>query len=312
MVKKAPQAHADGQARPADPQVVFVVYGRDERVARGLFDFLRALGLKPTEWGEAIAATGTAAPYVGQVLDAAFERAQAVVVVLSPDEIAYLHPDLASGPGDTETDPSRQPRPNVLFEAGMALGRHPDRTVLVECGRVRAFSDIVGRHTVRLSDDLKARQDLANRLKTAGCQVVTTGVHWHDAGDLAPPDPDGDGLPLGRRVPSAATARRTVDFDAQWHSGGGNHGGRLQIINRGTEDAFDVEVTWPDTALLQTFGQQMKASRIPGRGKSVNLTAFDQRFGGDSVKETSFDLTITARTESGEQISQQVFLDVNG
>jgi len=32
----------------------------------------------------------------------------------------------------------------VLFEAGLALGAHPNKTVMVQVGKVKAFSDIGG------------------------------------------------------------------------------------------------------------------------------------------------------------------------
>jgi hypothetical protein len=77
-----------------------------------------------------------------------------------------------------------QARPNVLFEAGMAMGRERDRTVLVELGTVRPFSDIAGRLTIKLSNDSAARQELAERLKTAGCSVDLSGRDWHTEGDF--------------------------------------------------------------------------------------------------------------------------------
>ena len=55
-----------------------------------LFDFLRAVGLHPLEWSEAVGATGSASPYIGEILDAAFSVAQAVVVLLTPDDEARL------------------------------------------------------------------------------------------------------------------------------------------------------------------------------------------------------------------------------
>src|SRR5262249_35139712 len=75
-----------------------------------------------------------------------------------------------------------QPRPNVLFEAGMAFGHQPDRTILVEVGSPKPFSDIAGRHTVRLTNDISRRQDLAERLRTAGCAVNTSGDGWRPIG----------------------------------------------------------------------------------------------------------------------------------
>ncbi len=48
-------------------------------------------------------------------------------------------------------------------EAGMALGKYPERTVFVSIGSYRKFSDIDGRHIVRLSNQVATRQTLADR-----------------------------------------------------------------------------------------------------------------------------------------------------
>jgi hypothetical protein len=37
-----------------DPKKVFVVHGRDEKLRSDMFGFLRALGLNPIEWREAV------------------------------------------------------------------------------------------------------------------------------------------------------------------------------------------------------------------------------------------------------------------
>lgn len=165
---------------------VFVVHGRNERARKGLFEFLRAIGLDPIEWSQALAMTGAGSPYIGRVLDGALAAAQAIVVLQTPDDVAYLHPSLAEH-DDPACQPMMQARPNVLFEAGMAIGRAEERTVIVELGTVRSFSDIHGRHVVRMGDGMGARQELANRLKTVGCDVNMSGQDWHSAGDLTPP-----------------------------------------------------------------------------------------------------------------------------
>ena len=131
---------------------VFIVHGRNMAARDAMFAFLRSIGLRPIEWDQAVARTGVGSPYVGQVLDLAFQEGQAVVVLLTPDDVAYLRTEYASGEHDPETSPMGQARPNVLFEAGMAMGRDPNRTILVEMGDVRPFSDVGGRHTIRMTN----------------------------------------------------------------------------------------------------------------------------------------------------------------
>jgi len=169
-----------------DPRVIFVVHGRNLEARNSLFRFLRSIGLKPMEWSQAIAATGEASPFIGEVLDVAFSMAQAVVVLLTPDDEARLRePFRGKNDPAYESQLTGQARPNVLFEAGMAMGRNSKRTVIVELGTIRPFSDIAGRHTVRLSDNSSSRQELAERLRTAGCPVDLSGRDWHTEGDFA-------------------------------------------------------------------------------------------------------------------------------
>lgn len=111
-------------------------------------------------------------PYIGAILDAALSRAHAVVVLLTPDDEACLRPQFRSDSDPPqEVEPSGQARPNVLFEASMAMGRNHERTILVELGVLRPFSDIAGLHVIRLDNTPQRRQDLAQRLQTAGCPV---------------------------------------------------------------------------------------------------------------------------------------------
>ncbi len=170
-------------ASAADPTKVMVVHGRDDDARRSMFDFLRALELVPLEWSELVAATGSAAPYVGQVLTKAFETAKAVVVLFTPDDEGWLKEEFRQ-PDDPseETQPTAQARANVLFEAGMALGVHPDRTVLVELGKLRPFSDIYGRHVIRLNGTEEPLREIARRLQTAGCAVDESKVNWSSFG----------------------------------------------------------------------------------------------------------------------------------
>ncbi len=169
-----------------DPAKVFVVQGRNHNANKAIFSFLRSIGLKPLEWSQIMASMNVGAPYIGNILDHAFDQAQAVVVLMTPDDEARLREPFRK-PDDLEHEIHLTPqaRPNVLFEAGMALGRFPERTILVELGQLRPFSDIAGRHTVRLDNSTQKRQDLAQRLQNARCPVVLTGTDWHTEGDFS-------------------------------------------------------------------------------------------------------------------------------
>lgn len=167
----------------SDKKRVFVVHGRNNRLRSDFFAFLRALHLEPIEWSEAIAATGEASPYIGDVLSSAFSQAQAIVVLMTPDDSVVLKKPFQSEDDEPyEKTLFGQARPNVLFEAGLAFGHDPKRTVIVQVGKLRPFSDIHGRHIVRLDDSPQRRQEVANRLRTAGCAVRTEGSDWLSVG----------------------------------------------------------------------------------------------------------------------------------
>ena len=172
--------------RPApDAREIFVVHGRNSIARDALFDFLTAIDLHPLEWSEVVQLTGKTMPYIGEILDTAFSNAHAVVVLMTPDDEAKLINSLQSGKDlPFEKSLTGQARPNVLFEAGMAMGRHPERTIIVELGDLRPFSDVAGLHVIRLNDTSQRRQELAQRLKTAGCPVNLEGTRWHTVGDF--------------------------------------------------------------------------------------------------------------------------------
>jgi len=108
--------------KKADPKKIYVVHGRNEIARRAMFDFLRSLGLDPIEWNRAIKSTGKPAPFIGEVLDKAFEVAQAIIVLITGDDIAKLKNQYVKGDDpDYEKEFAPQARPNVLFEAGLAL-----------------------------------------------------------------------------------------------------------------------------------------------------------------------------------------------
>lgn len=184
--KSQKQKRVNKQATRRRGNTVFVVHGRDEEMRNALFAFLRAVGLKPLEWNQALRLVKKGSPYVGEVLEAAFREAAAVVVLLTPDDEAQLQQAFRR-----KSDPpyekklTGQARPNVLFEAGMAFGKDPNSTVLVQVGEVRPFSDIGGRHVVHLTDQPTSRQEFVTKLANAGCNVDTTGADWLSAGQFS-------------------------------------------------------------------------------------------------------------------------------
>jgi predicted nucleotide-binding protein len=194
------EAKGLGRRRPGGRAAnqVFIVHGRDVTARDALCAFIRALGVKPIEWNSAIAMSRKAAPYVGEILDNAYKRARAIVVLLTPDDLVQLRPDLLSGTDKPyERVLTGQARPNVLFEAGLAFGTHPDQTVMVQIGNVKEFSDVGGRHVVHMTNHFEKRQQLALKLRNAGCDVDMSGSDWVKAGDFT--DPQARALRPGKR-----------------------------------------------------------------------------------------------------------------
>jgi len=166
-------------------KIVFVVHGRNREAKDALFSFLDSLGLYPLCLVDAIAKTGEGSPYIGDILETAFSEAQAVIVLMTPDDEARLRePYRETGDEIYEKQLTPQSRPNVLFEAGMAMGKSSKRTILIELGELRPFSDISGRHVVKLDNSIEKRKDLVQRLNSIGCPVSLSGTLWHQAGDF--------------------------------------------------------------------------------------------------------------------------------
>ncbi|TKJ18076.1 MAG: hypothetical protein CEE43_18870 [Promethearchaeota archaeon Loki_b32] len=164
---------------------VFVVHGRDKDNRNAMFKFLKAIDLNPIEWEEAIKMTGKPNPHIDEILIEAYNNVQAILVIFTPDDEVRLKLEFQREEDpDFEKKFTGQSRPNVLFEAGMAYGRDPDRTVLIEIGQVRKFSDISGRHLLRFDGSSEARKNLANRLASAGCLIKKDGTNWLKEGNF--------------------------------------------------------------------------------------------------------------------------------
>ena len=192
----APRPAAAAPARNAAPKkarrtrgkTIFVVHGRDLALRDSMFAFLRALSLEPLEWEQALRrARRGANAYVGDIIEEVMDQAQAVLVLFSPDDLVQLQPQFVDRhERNTEGKPQGQARPNVLFEAGLAMGRHAEKTVLVQVGSVKPFSDIGGRHMLRFNGSPHARNALVGRLEMLRCDLDRDGGDWLNVGTFAP------------------------------------------------------------------------------------------------------------------------------
>lgn len=214
-----------------DPATVMVVHGQDQEAADALFDWLRAIGLRPREWAQLVQAEGSGSPFIGKVLDQAFRDAQAVVVLFTPDERAAIREELGGGQPEWRL----QARPNVLLEAGMAFATHPQRTVLVVLGDQALPSDLAGRHYVTLGT-IDALQDLAQRLEAAGCPVDRSGSHWLNPGRF----PTRPGLP-GKPPSSAAAPALRVAGEQQVVAYQKLLAAHEQLVHANSQSGFDRE-----------------------------------------------------------------------
>lgn len=169
------------QRQPGHAKRVMVVHGRNDAARDSMFAFLAALGLDPIDWEEAVAETGEASPHNLVAVRAAMDSAQVVVVIFTAEDEARLIDDLREEADRGEEHLQGQPRPNVLFEAGLAWGLDHKRTILVEIGQIRRASDLDGLNAVQLNDTEAKRHALKRRLSNAGCDV-DDGVRFLQAG----------------------------------------------------------------------------------------------------------------------------------
>lgn len=251
--------------RPPKTRTVFVVHGRDLKLRDSVYAFLRSIGLTPLPFSVAARLTEQGAPYIGDVLNSAFDTAQAIVVLFTPEDEAKLRPpyiEAEDPPHERNLTP--QARQNVIFEAGMAMGSYPSRTVLVEIGTLRPFSDIAGRHSIRLNNSSERRQELALRLREAGCKVNLTGSDWHAAGDfslrksVAKPRPTSS-VRASRKLLEQGQPHRpwvTIDrYDAVYHededTGEEYLIETLHAVNVGDESALSIRIA-PITFMKRT------------------------------------------------------------
>jgi len=173
----------EGISMTATNNKVFVVHGRDMDFRKNIFNLLRATELQPLEWEVVVKETGKASPSTFEVLTKGFEMAQAVVVLFTADDEGKLKENFVKNNDPVfEKELTGQPRMNVIFEAGLAYGINPSRTVILRRPEVlREMSDVSGINYITYSENSESRHRLIERLKTAGCNPITSGTDWLNA-----------------------------------------------------------------------------------------------------------------------------------
>jgi hypothetical protein len=158
---------------------VLVIHGPGKQPRKDLFELLRALDLRPLGWDAMVQRAGPPAPGHEDVVAAALTAAAGVLVVVTPED--------------------ERSRPDVMLRAGHARALRPEHTIVVRIGEPGRPTDLDLRHPVTLTRDTAEervifQQQIAQRLRTLGCPVDTSGPDWLDPGrfrGLLVPSPGG-------------------------------------------------------------------------------------------------------------------------
>jgi predicted nucleotide-binding protein len=171
---------------PSAKRYVFVVRGRDYAAHEALVAFLKALDLRVVTWDEAVRGAGGGTPHTLDIVRAGIDIADAVVVLLTPDDLGHVKGDFYDSEHDDprEAQPSGQARQNVIFEAGWAMALDQKHVILLLAGTVRMLSDIDGLNYVRITDDISDRRSLITRLRNVDLEVDDSGEDWRTAGSF--------------------------------------------------------------------------------------------------------------------------------
>jgi hypothetical protein len=130
---------------------VFVIHGHDTEARDELVALLRDVNLEWDSFDNVSSRLG-AVPFIADVIAAGIRDAHAVVALFTPDEQTALYNPKTSEYQGARSGGSRwQARPNVIFEAGLALGVARERMLMVTLGEdVELFSNIGGVYVIRL------------------------------------------------------------------------------------------------------------------------------------------------------------------
>jgi predicted nucleotide-binding protein len=128
------------------------------------------------------------------IVNKGFDLASCAVVLMTPDDEARLRAEFREPPlGDEEHEVELrpQPRPNVLFEAGIAWALYEDRTIFVEFSDLPPIewpSDLHGLLRVQLGEGEDGPRRLARRiLGPERWAEVKAGEAWRASGRFTRP-----------------------------------------------------------------------------------------------------------------------------
>lgn len=164
-----------------DENSVFVIYGRNNEFKNSLITLLRALSLNVNTYNNSNADTrGT----YGAVKEGINTSAVSIVLMTGDDEGRCRKPYQipADQSSNFETRFTRQPRMNVVFEAGYSFAHRQDKKViLIVENNIRLFSDIDGINRIIIQTDNKGnilpesaislKKQLIENLKNCGCDL---------------------------------------------------------------------------------------------------------------------------------------------
>lgn len=268
----------EGQAvRKPDPKKVFIVHGRNIAARNAIEQFVRVLGLEPLDFDRVSSDLG-GTPFIGDIVRDGLERAHGIIALFTPDEFSALRSDFRRVTDGGDEVQRWQARPNVIFEAGMAYGLAPRRTVLVTLGtEVSLFSDVGGIHIVRLDNSIECRKLLRQKLIGVGCELDLVADSWTDCNrsgefeacalplsGVSPSDPFGHDA-VGKDDPMSANSQVQLTLDYKLASCTPSqyptrHDYRLLVtlenVDKKRIDDWEIEVEFP-TPLLNEPGDAL-------------------------------------------------------
>ena len=157
----------------------------------------------------------------------------------------------------------------------MAFGIHPDRTVLVQVGHVKPFSDIAGRHVVVLDDSPQRRTELAQRLETAGCHVNLSGRDWLTAGSFLIAGPALPGFLTTWEAPPTEPSTPRADLEVRVGYLGRWREQQIIVHNHGTGVAEDIAILADGAPVSEhetwVSGQTLPTRLRPGEELGVKI-----------------------------------------